>query len=70
MKFELSEDVKVLSGRWKGYTGHISHQTDPHPLSPHIPMWAVRVQTGTIRGYITIRLQEQNIESLNGKVPR
>lgn len=62
--FKGDQDVMILSGKYKGRRGYISHQTYAHPLNPEERMWCVRMQTGSLRGWITLRLQEKNIGGL------
>lgn len=60
--FHYGEEVKLKTGKYKGYKGHIAHQSVIYHLNPIDRVYAVRVQTGTIRGWITIRILEKNLE--------
>lgn len=64
-RFKNGTEVKVLTGKYKGYKGYVMYRSEPFPLSPEKDVWAIRVQTGTIRGYITLRIQERNLEEVN-----
>lgn len=59
--FQSGDDVTPTRGKWKGYKGHVMYESYAHPLNPKERVYAVRLQTGTIRGYITLRIQEKNL---------
>lgn len=59
--FKCDDVVSPTTGKWKGREGYIMHEAWAHPLNPTERMYAVRLQTGTIRGYITLRVQEKNL---------
>ncbi|AXN57829.1 hypothetical protein [Acinetobacter phage ABPH49] len=58
------DDVTPTTGKYAGKRGYVMYETYAHPLNPTERMFSVRVQTGTSRGWVTLRVQEKNLKKL------
>lgn len=57
-KFEVSQEVLILTGKYNSYYGYVCCYVEPHKLSSK-PRVQVRVQTGD--GWRTLLINEENL---------